>query len=102
MYLFFFHLKILLTRLIGFTTHRYDSDHPLPASVIAAWQLLGYTVYLKNPYGHGAIMLYRPALYQTPEVNCFFGSIRLSFRHEKNLIDPFAYSISILSMEKFS
>jgi hypothetical protein len=57
--------------LIGFATHRYASDHPLPASAIAAWQLLGHSVYLKNPFADGSIMVYRPRLYESQDVNCF-------------------------------
>jgi alpha-N-acetylglucosaminidase len=55
--------------LVGFATHRYTNNRPVPASVIATWQLLGHSVYYKNPYGDDSIMLRRPRLYRTQEID---------------------------------
>ncbi|CAF4019656.1 unnamed protein product, partial [Adineta steineri] len=48
--------------LVGFVMRRYESDHPIPGSALYAWQLLGDSVYAKNPRGDGSMMLYRPRL----------------------------------------
>jgi len=51
-----------LFRLIGFVMRRYSNDHPVPASALYAWQLLGNSVYKQNVDGDGSLMLYRPRL----------------------------------------
>jgi hypothetical protein len=55
-------ISMSLFRLVGFALHRYSSDHPIPASTLSAWQLLGNSVYKQNVGGSHSLMLYRPGL----------------------------------------
>lgn len=49
---------------------RYTSDGPIPISALYAWQLLGYSVYLRNVVGDRPIMLSRPKLNDEQNVSC--------------------------------
>ncbi|CAF4119373.1 unnamed protein product, partial [Adineta steineri] len=55
--------------LVGFVLRRYESAHPVPSSALYAWQLLGDSVYGKNPNGDSSVMLSRPELDGEQDIN---------------------------------
>jgi hypothetical protein len=81
-----FYMKISSNRLVGFAMHRYTGNQPIPVSAIYAWQLLGNSVYQKNLFGDGSLMLYRPRLYRTPQVNSTKENISLKIFSRSLLI----------------
>ena len=71
--------------MVGFATHRYSDNRPVPPSVIAAWQLLGHSVYYKNPGADDPIVLLRPRLYRTQKVNYLIFIDRIEFLFDRSI-----------------
>ncbi len=69
--------------MIGFVTHRYSGKILPPAAALAAWTLLGHSVYHKNLYGDGPIILARPGLYYTQSVSYFIDLCNMTIIQKK-------------------
>ncbi|CAF0843551.1 unnamed protein product [Rotaria sordida] len=65
--------------LVNFVLRRYASNDAIPGPALYAWQLLGNSVYQKNPYGASSLMLHRPALNRGQGINFDLKSLFLAW-----------------------